>query len=39
MKVDLNKILEALEFINSENAAYVNVKNGEVVLLFELSNR
>jgi hypothetical protein len=33
MKVNLSKILEALEFINSENAAYVNVKNGEVVLL------
>ncbi len=33
MKVNLSKILEALEFINSENAAYVNVKNGEIVLL------
>ncbi len=33
MNVNLSKILEAMEFTNSENAAYVNVNNGEIVLL------
>ena len=33
MKVKLSEILEAMEFVNSENATYLNIKNGEVVLL------
>ena len=33
MKVKLSEILEALEFMNSDNAAYLNIKNGEVILL------
>ena len=35
MKVKLSEILEALEFMNSDNAAYLNIKNGEVILLSE----
>ena len=33
MKIKLSKILEALEFTNSENAAYLNIRNGETILL------
>jgi len=35
MKVQLSDIIEALEFTNSENAAYVNLKSGEIVILSE----
>ena len=33
MKVQLNDVIEALEITNSENAAYVNLKSGEIVIL------
>lgn len=35
MEVKLSEILEALEFMNSDNAACLNIKNGEVILLSE----